>query len=127
MWVDCSLKFVTVDLSGNLSALGTLSFGGLGANKFTFAGAATGARSIQAADGNMSIPVAGSLTTTAAASDNVALQGATASSHCSLTATNATAATDSTSTYVSAKTANQLTVTHPATAGRTWDILCTAN
>ncbi|NDQ58042.1 MAG: hypothetical protein GZ088_13300 [Acidipila sp.] len=126
-WVDCVTKFLTVDLSGNLSALGTLSFGGFSANKFTFAGAATGARSIQAADGNMSIPVVGSLTTTAAATDNVTLQGATASSHCSLTATNATAATDSTSTYVSSKIANQITVTHPASAGRNWDILCTAN
>jgi hypothetical protein len=67
------------------------------------------------------------LTTTAAASDNVAITGVTASSKCTLSPTNATAATDSTSTYISAKTTDQITVTHPANASRTWDILCTNN
>jgi hypothetical protein len=67
------------------------------------------------------------LTTTASASDNVAITGVTASSKCTLSPTSANAATDSTSTYISAKTTDQITVTHPANSGRTWDILCTNN
>jgi hypothetical protein len=78
-------------------------------------------------DGNGSVPVVASLTTTAASSDSVSIKGATSSSHCTLTPTNASAAADSTGTYVSSKTTNQITVAHPASAGRTWDITCTAN
>lgn len=74
-----------------------------------------------------SISFVGSLTTTAAASDNVAVTGATSSSHCSLTPTNSSAATNVATTYVSAKAANQVTVTHTATAGMTYDLTCTAN
>jgi hypothetical protein len=70
------------------------------------------------------LPV-GALTTTAAASDNVTVTGMTASGHCSLTATNAAAATNIATTYVSAKITNQITVTHTATAGMTYDVLCT--
>lgn len=66
------------------------------------------------------------LTTTAATSDNVTVTGATASSKCSLTPTNASAATNVATTYVSSKTTNQITVTHVATAGMTYDILCSA-
>jgi len=68
-----------------------------------------------------------SLTTTAAASDNVAISGVVSTSHCAMEATNANAAADSTSTYISATTTNQITVTHPASSGRTWDIICTPN
>jgi ABC-type iron transport system FetAB permease component len=69
----------------------------------------------------------GSLTTTAATSDVVTVTGATSSSHCSLGSTNATAATNFTTTYVSAKATNSITVTHVATAGLTYDLLCTVN
>lgn len=68
-----------------------------------------------------------SLTTTAATSDNLAITGVTASSHCSMGQTNASAATNFATTYISAKTTNQITVTHAATAGMTYDFICTAN
>ena len=68
-----------------------------------------------------------SLTTTAATSDNVTIQGMTSSGHCSVTPTNASAATNLATTYVSAKTTNQITVTHTATASMNYDILCTPN
>ena len=67
------------------------------------------------------------LTTTAAASDAVALQGMSSTGHCSLTATNSTAAANHATTYVSAKTTNQITVAHASTAGMTYDVLCTPN
>jgi hypothetical protein len=66
-----------------------------------------------------------SLTTTAAASDNVTVTGMTSFGHCTLTPTNSSAATNIATTYVSAKTANQITVTHTATSGMTFDISCT--
>lgn len=68
-----------------------------------------------------------SLTTTSATSDNVTLTGMTSSGHCSMTATNATAATNLSTTYISAKTTNQITVTHTAVSGMTYDFLCTVN
>ena len=68
-----------------------------------------------------------SLATTARTSDNVSIKGATASSHCSLTATNASAATNIATTYISSKTLNQITVTHTGISGMTYDILCTIN
>jgi hypothetical protein len=68
---------------------------------------------------------AAALTTTAAASDNVTVTGMAAGGHCQLTPTNATGATNLATTYVSAKTTNQITVTHTATSGMTFDILCT--
>lgn len=67
------------------------------------------------------------LTTSAAASNNVAITGATASSKCSLTPTNASAATNIATTYVSAKTTDQITVTHTATANMNYDIICSVN
>ena len=67
-----------------------------------------------------------SLTTTAATSDNVSITGATSSSHCWLQPTNASADTLLSGTYVSAKTTNQITVTHAATSGATFDVGCTA-
>lgn len=74
-------------------------------------------------------PITASLTTTAATTDIVALTGMVAGSggHCAgLAPTNASAATNLTSTYISAKAANQITVTHPVTAGMTFDIVCFA-
>ena len=78
-------------------------------------------------DANTSRVAPASLTTTAATTDVVAIQGVTSSSHCTLTPTNATAAADFASTFVLSKTANQITVQHPGSAGRTWDIFCSAN
>ncbi len=66
-----------------------------------------------------------SLTTTASASDNVTVTGMNSSGHCTLTPTNSTAATNVATTYISAKTTNQITVTHTATSGMTYDIHCT--
>lgn len=73
------------------------------------------------------VPILTSLTTSAATSDNVTVTGMTSSGHCSLTATNASAATNIATSYISAKAANQITVTHTATASMTYDILCTPN
>ena len=39
----------------------------------------------------------------------------------------ATAAGDIASTYISKTATNQITITHPASSGRTWNIHCTAN
>jgi hypothetical protein len=101
---------------------------GAGPFKAKFAApAATAARTYTVPDGAGSLPIPAALTTTAATSDNVAIQGVTASSHCSLTATNASAATNVATSFVSAKASNQITVTHTATASMTYDILCTSN
>jgi len=79
------------------------------------------------AGGQNGVAIPASLTTTSATSDNVTVTGMTSSGHCSLTATNASAATNIATSYVSAKTTNQITVTHTATSGMTYDILCTPN
>lgn len=79
------------------------------------------------AAGTSATAIPASLTTTAATSDNVTITGMTASGHCILQPTNASADTLLTGTFVSAKAANQITVTHAATAGATFDILCTPN
>lgn len=76
------------------------------------------------ASGPIALEIFGSLTTTSATSDNVTLTGMTASGHCLLTPTNSSAATNWTTTFVSAKTTNQITVTHTATSGMTYDIGC---
>lgn len=69
--------------------------------------------------------LATSLTTTSATSDIVTLSGMTAAGHCSLTPTNLTAATNLATSYISTKAANSVTVTHTATSGMTYDLLCT--
>jgi hypothetical protein len=78
-------------------------------------------------NGNQSPVASASFATIAAASENVTVKGMTSSGHCTISPTNANAAADSTGTYVSAKASNQITIAHPPNAGRTWDILCTAN
>lgn len=74
---------------------------------------------------------AGSLTTTSATTDNVAVTWADAGTrtpvHCALTPTNSSAASNIATTYISAKSSNQVTVTHTATSGMTYDITCTPN
>jgi hypothetical protein len=87
----------------------------------------TAARTFTTPDGNSYPVVVASLTTTAATNDTVAMQGMTSTGHCSLTATNSSAAANHATTYVSAKTTNQITVTHAATAGMTYDLMCTSN
>lgn len=66
-----------------------------------------------------------SFTTTAAASDNVTVTGMTASGHCYLTPTNTGAAAGIASVFISAKTTNQITASHTATSGWTFDVVCT--
>jgi hypothetical protein len=73
------------------------------------------------------VPIVTSFTTTAATTDNVTVTGMTSSGHCFLQATNSGAAGGIASVYVSAKTTNQITVTHTATAGWTFDVACTPN
>lgn len=84
-------------------------------------------RTITLMDGNTAAPAVVSFTTTAATSDVVTVQGATASSHCTLTERNALAAVMKAAggTYVSATGTNSVTVTHPATAGAIFDIFVT--
>jgi hypothetical protein len=48
----------------------------------------------------------------------------TSTGHCALQATNSGAAGGMTSVFVSAKTTNQITVTHTATSGWTFDVMC---
>lgn len=66
-----------------------------------------------------------SFTTTAATTDVVTVTGMTASGHCSLTPTNSGAAGGIASVFISAKAANQITVSHTATASWTFDVICT--
>jgi len=100
---------------------GTSAYAGI------FSGAFTASRYVNFPDGNSSLVLTAGLTTTAATSDNVTIQGMTSSGHCSMTATNASAATNIATSYISAKAANQITVTHVATSGMAYDIKCTAN
>ena len=73
----------------------------------------------------MNGPLVGSLTTTAATSDTVNITGILSTSRVSLQPTNAAAATMFTSTYVSAKSTGSITITHPATANATFDLIIT--
>jgi hypothetical protein len=88
------------------------------------AAAGTGAFLLVAGIAGAMIPA--SFTTTGATTDHITITGMTSSGHCTLQATNSTAA-GMASVYVSAKTSNQITVTHPSTAGGTFDIHCTPN
>ena len=82
---------------------------------------------LEAISGPSAAIMVATLTTTAATTDNVTVTGLTSSGHCTMTATNATAAADIASTFISKATTNQITITHPAKSGRTWNIHCTAN
>lgn len=72
------------------------------------------------------LPLAASLTTTAAPSDTLTIPGVTAASHCVATATNAAAAALA-DVYVAAVSADSVTLDHGATAGASFDIVCTPN
>lgn len=86
----------------------------------------TASRVPQFPNGNSATVMVAALVTTAAATDNVTVQGMTASGHCSLTATNAAAAA-ATLPSVTTKAANQITVTHAVTANMNYDVMCTSN
>ena len=77
--------------------------------------------------GGVLVGTATSFTTTAATTDNVTVAGMTSSGHCYLQPTNSGAAGGIASAFVSAKTTNQITVTHTATSGWTFDVMCTPN
>jgi hypothetical protein len=77
-----------------------------------------------AAGGTAAAIISTSFTTTAATTDNVTVIGMTSSGHCALEPTNSAAAAGITSVFVSAKATNQITVTHTATAGWTFDVMC---
>jgi hypothetical protein len=79
------------------------------------------------ANSGFNIPIVASFTTTAATTDDVTLRGMTSEGHCSLQPTNPQAAQGITSVFISAKTTNQITVTHAAIAGSTFDVFCTPN
>jgi hypothetical protein len=70
------------------------------------------------------LPIAATLTTTAATTDTVTLLGMTSAGHCSIDPTNTAAATNLATTFISAKTTGQITVTHTATAGLVYDVVC---
>jgi len=66
-------------------------------------------------------------TSTNLSADVVNIAGMKPGAHCTLTPTNASAATNVASTYVSAKGTGTVTITHPTTAGMTFDLVCTPN
>jgi hypothetical protein len=72
------------------------------------------------------LPLAASITTTASPSDTANIPGVTAASHCVATATNAAAAA-LTGVYVASVGTDSVTVNHAATAGASFDIVCTPN
>jgi hypothetical protein len=100
---------------------------GSGGVRWSGTGVYTGSRILNIPDANSGTMVSAGLTTAAATSDNLSVLGATSTSHCQLTPTNASAATNIATTFVSAKTSNQITVSHAATAGMTYDVNCTGN
>jgi hypothetical protein len=69
----------------------------------------------------------GTFTTSAAASDTYLCPSITATSKCSFEPTNSTAGGLVAGMYVSSKTSGSLTVNHSATAGGTFDVVCTQN
>lgn len=112
--------FLRGDLSGNATVPGTLGWGG---------GTAISSSSDVALASKLA--GAGSITTTSATSDSVTIAwpdgGSRTPGHCGLSATNSSAATNIATVYISAKAANAVTLTHTATTGMTYDVVCTAN
>jgi hypothetical protein len=104
-----------------------LFIGNAATNNTSWAPVVTAARTLTSPDGNSSTVMPFSFTTTAATTDNVTVTGMTSSGHCTLTPTNTAAAAGIASVFISAKAANQITVTHTATASWTFDGLCTSN
>ncbi len=124
---DGSSGMVWTDGTGTrkacLNSAGTAQFG-----SYCNAGNGTGCITPPATSRTTSYPVlVASLTTGSATSDNVTIDGMTASGHCTFSPTNAGGATNIATAYVSAKSTNQITITHAAFSGMTYDIQCTAN
>jgi hypothetical protein len=71
------------------------------------------------------IPIVGSITTTASSYNTLAMTPIASTSHCTFSATNSTAAA-LTGVYIS-KSTNLVTLYHSATAGGTFDVMCTPN
>lgn len=72
----------------------------------------------------------GSITTTAATTDVVAVTGMTASGHCGMSPTNAAAGTmvqNATPVFIDTFTTNAITLHHVATAGASFSFVCTPN
>jgi len=115
--VNTSAQVVATHLGSPLP----LAQGGTGAASLAAAGIATTAQ----------LTGSGSVTTTAATSDSMAIAwpdgGSRTPGHCALSATNASAATNVATSYISAKAANAVTLTHTATSGMTYDVVCTVN
>jgi len=84
----------------------------------------TANRTLTSPDANSSTVTTFSFTTTAATADNVTVNGMTASGHCIITPTNSSAAGGIASVFISAKATNQITVTHTAASGWTFDGVC---
>jgi hypothetical protein len=120
---DASGNIILEDPTGNITLENTTSTG----TRLT--GQVTAERTLILPDGNSSTSLAASLTTSAAASDVVAIQGVNEGSHCVLTPTNAAAAANIAAAFVSQKgvPANTITVAHSAIAHMTYDIQCTAD
>jgi hypothetical protein len=126
LWnADSSHNMMNLQTTGHLIFAANTGAGG----RYLTSGNPTTQRIISLGDGPSSIVFSATLTSTAAATDNVAIQGALSGSKCGVFPTNAAAASAQVTTpaYISAKTTNQVTVTHAATAGMTYDITCTVN
>jgi hypothetical protein len=118
------------DQQVNLTGDGRIAFRGNQAGAFTQtlqSDVLTASRTVQYPNGTSATVMVAALVTTAAATDNVTIQGMASGGHCTLTPTNAAAATNIATTYISAKAANQITVSHAATANMNYDIACTSN
>jgi hypothetical protein len=95
---------------------------------FQFSGTLTNNRLLNWADSaNIAVVIPYSFTSTSATSDPVTIQGVTSASHCTFGATSSSAAANYATTYVSAKASNQITITHAAVSGMTYDVYCTSN
>ena len=126
LWnADSSHNMMNLQTTGHLIFAANTGAGG----RYLTSGTPTTQRIISFGDGPSSTVFGATLTSTAAATDNVAVQGAVSTSKCGVFPTNAAAATAQVTTpaYISAKTTNQVTVTHAATAGMTYDLTCTPN
>lgn len=87
---------------------------------------------VQGGTGSTSAAVGeGNISTTSGTSDSVTIAwpdgGSRTPGHCALSATNASAATNIATTYISAKSSNAITLTHAATSGMAYDVVCTVN
>lgn len=113
-------------LDGNTQGGWRIDTGALGSNLVTTWSPPTMSSTIaMPTQGSSGFAITGFLSTTAATSDIVSMNGMISSGHCSVTPTNSTAATNIASVYYTRGT-GQITVFHTATASMTFDIVCYA-